>query len=162
MERPKFEKFDLNNLEDYYAATVLYGERELEIDINFEVQSTDQQEINKILEFISNILSYDSKNEIYIYNDLNKNPSVTQDYLLFYTEELEDDLQNIIEKSDEMATNISRLREKLNLIRVGIYPQADYFATFDYSIDLDGEPCEQLLVININADGSLDYITWES
>jgi hypothetical protein len=162
MERPKFEKFDLNNLEDYYAATVRYGERELEIDINFEVQSTDQQEINKILEFISNIPSYDSKNEIYIHNDLNKNPSVTQDYLLFYTEELEDDLQNIIEKSDEMATNISRLREKLNLIRVGIYPQADYFATFDYSIDLDGEPCEQLLVININADGSLDYITWES
>lgn len=52
--------------------------------------------------------------------------------------------------------------EKLNLIRVGIYPRASYFGTFDYSIDIDGEPCNQLLVVHINADGTLDYITWES
>ena len=39
--------------------------------------------------------------------------------------------------------------EKLNLIRVGIFPRASYFATFDYSIDIDGEPCNQLLVLNI-------------
>ncbi len=54
------------------------------------------------------------------------------------------------------------LLEKLELIRGGIYPQASYFATFDYSIEIDGEACNQLLVVNVNEDGTLSYITWES
>ena len=64
-------------------------------------------------------------------------------------------------KNSKKSRN-SLLMEQLNLTRVGIYPQASYFATFDYSIDIDGEPCNQLLVLNVNHDGTLYYITWES
>ena len=87
---------------------------------------------------------------------------MSHDYLRFYIEELEDELNNIIDVSGELQIDIIKLKEKLNLVRVGIYPEADYYGTFDYSIDLDGEPCNQLLVINLNEDGSLNYITWES
>ncbi|TBN02759.1 DUF2004 domain-containing protein [Hyunsoonleella flava] len=29
-------------------------------------------------------------------------------------------------------------------------------------MDIDGDTCNQILVLNINQDGTLDYITWES
>ena len=88
---------------------------------------------------------------------------MSSDYLNFYLDELdESELAGIIDIKNRKKSRNSLLMEKLNLIRVGIYPQASYYGTFDYSIDIDGEPCNQLLVVNINKDGTLDYITWES
>lgn len=162
MEKPDFGKIQLENLNDYYNTQTKYGHRELKLDINFEVKSTNQTELNKILNFIDRIPALDKSNEIHIKNDLNLSPSMSQEYFTFYVEELEDELQNIIEVGKNLQTNIIRLHKKLNLIRVGLYPQADYFGTFDYSIDIDGEPCNQLLVVNINENGSLNHITWES
>ena len=162
MDKPNFGKIQLDNLEDYYDSTIKYGQRKINIDINFEVKSSSQTELNRVLNFIGKIPELDRINENYINLDLKKSPSMSHDYLRFYIEELEDELNNIIDVSGELQIDIIKLKEKLNLVRVGIYPQADYYGTFDYSIDLDGEPCNQLLVINLNEDGSLNYITWES
>ena len=55
------------------------------------------------------------------------------------------------------------LLNKLRLIRVGLYPDySEYYGIFDYSIDIDGEPCNQLLVVKTDNNGELDHITWES
>jgi hypothetical protein len=71
----------------------------------------------------------------------------------------------IIDKDNNLPQEL-QLLNKLRLIRVGLYPDGkygtDHFATFDYSIDIDGEPCNYLLVVNTNEKGDLDHITWES
>ncbi|MTI29652.1 DUF2004 domain-containing protein, partial [Xanthovirga aplysinae] len=58
------------------------------------------------------------------------------------------------------------LLNKLELKRVGLYPNEEneigYFGTFDYSIKIDDEYCDQLLVVNTKNSGKFDHITWES
>ena len=163
LERPDFAQIDIEKLEDYYDWTLNYGERKLNLDLNFETESTNQSELNQIIEFAKKIPEFDNQNRNYIKSDFEQNVSIISDYLNFYLDELdESELGGIIDLKNRGKSRNSLLMEQLNLIRVGIYPQASYFATFDYSIDIDGEPCNQLLVLNINQDGTLDYITWES
>ncbi|MFT4759013.1 MAG: hypothetical protein ACI9XO_000955 [Paraglaciecola sp.] len=56
--------------------------------------------------------------------------------------------------------------EKLELIRVGFYPDSegdvDNFAVFDYSLKIDGEYGNYVLVIMTNEKGQLSHLTWES
>ena len=163
LEKPDFSKVDIEKLEDYYDWTLNYGERKLDLDLNFETESTNQAELNQIMEFVKKIPEFDNQNRNYIKSDFEQDVSMTSDYLNFYLDELdESELSGIIDLKNRKKSRNSLLMEQLNLIRVGIYPQASYFATFDYSIDIDGESCNQLLVLNINQDGTLDYITWES
>ena len=163
LEAPDFTKMNLKKLEDYYDWTLKFGKREIKLDLNFETELTNQLKFNQIIEFVNRIPEFDNQNRNYITADLGQDVSMTSDYINFYLDELGDnELAGIIDLENQKKSRSSLLMEKLNLIRVGIYPQASYFATFDYSIDIDGEPCNQLLVLNINQDGTLDYITWES
>jgi hypothetical protein len=163
LEKPDFTIIDLKELEDYYDWELTFGKRILNLDLNFETESTNKSKLNQIIEFVNRIPEFDKQNRNYIKADFEQEVSMTSDYLNFYLEELDDDeLGEIINLNNQKKSRPSLLMEKLNLIRVGIYPQASYFATFDYSIDIDGEPSNQLLVININQNGTLDCITWES
>ncbi|WP_339918469.1 DUF2004 domain-containing protein [Yeosuana marina] len=162
-EKPDFSEIDLEKLTNYYDWTLKFGERKLNLDLNFETESTNQSELNQILEFVNKIPEFDNQNQNYIKSDFEQDVSMTSDYLNFYLDEFdESELAGIIDIKNRKKSRNSLLMEKLNLTRVGIYPQASYFGTFDYSIDIDGEPCNQLLVVNINKDGTLDHITWES
>jgi len=163
LEKPDFAEVELEKLKDYYNWTLKYGKRELNIDLNFETESINQYELKQIQEFVNKIPELDNQNQTFIKSDFEQDVSMTSDYLNFYLDELdESELAGIIDIKNRKYSRNSLLMEKLNLIRVGIYPQASYFGTFDYSIDIDGEPCNQLLVVNINKDGTLDHITWES
>jgi hypothetical protein len=163
LEKPDFTEINIKKLEDYYDWTLSYGKRKMNLDFNFETESTNQSELNQIKEFVNKIPEFDIQNRNYIKADFEQDVSMTSDYLNFYLDELDDnELADIIDLKNRKKSRNSLLMEKLNLIRVGIYPRASYFGTFDYSIDIDGEPCNQLLVVHINADGTLDYITWES
>lgn len=163
LEKPDFAEIELTKLIDYYDWTLKYGEGKLNIDLNFETETSSQSELKQIIEFVNKIPEFDNQNQNYIKADFEQAVSMTSDYLNFYLEELnENELAGIIDLKSRNKSRSSLLMEKLKLIRVGIYPQASYFGTFDYSIDIDGEPCNQLLVLQINRDGSLNYITWES
>jgi hypothetical protein len=163
LEKPDFSKINYKKLEDYYDWKLKFGKSEINLDLNFETELTNQSEFNQIIEFVNRIPEFDNQNRNYIKADFKQDVSMTSDYLNFYLDELdEDELARIIDLRNQKIPKNILLMEKLNLIRVGIYPQESYFATFDYSIDIDGEPSNQLLVLNINQDGTLDYITWES
>ena len=163
LEQPDFAHIDIEKLEEYYHWTLNYGERKLNLDLNFETESTKQSELNQIIGFTKKIPEFDNQNRDYIKSDFEQDVSMTSDYLNFYQDELEEEeLAGIIDLKNPKKSRNGLLMEQLNLIRVGIYPKASYFATFDYSIDIGGEPCNQLLVVNINLDGTLDHITWES
>ncbi len=163
LEKPDFKEIDIEKLKEYYNWKLNYGERKMTLDINFETESTNQSELNQIIEFVNKIPDFDIQNQNYIMLDFEKDASEVTNYLNFYLDELyESELAQIINLKNRKKSKKILLMEKLNLIRVRIYPQYSYFGTFDYSIDIDGEPCNQLLVVNINKDGTLDHITWES
>lgn len=158
-----FGEIDLRNLENYYDSELEIRKLQVDIDLNFEVETTTQSEIERLKSFIKDLDSLIDSIQNYIVTDLSKDMSMTRDYLSFYLDELdEDELSEIIALNSSQDSKLKQLQDKLRLIRIGLYPNADYYATFDYSIYLDGEPCNQLLVINLNEDGTLNHITWES
>lgn len=157
-------EIDLNELEVDYRTNIQLDGKDLSIDINFKNKTIQQDEIIKVNFFLENISKFDKQNLKAIELDF-KNSGETSDYIQFYIDELDDnELSNIIDV--KKANKEKQLLSKLKLIRVGLYPDgkfdSEYFGVFDYSIDIDGEPCNQLLVINTDEKGKLHHITWES
>ena len=158
-----FKEIDIKNIVDYYDTLMEIDGRKINIDLNFETKSISQKELDSINSFLDKIKEFNKNNVESIKNDFKLDVSMTSDYLNFYLDELdENELAGIIDIKDTVNKRELLLLEKLRLNRIGVYPEASYFATFDYSIDIDGEPCNQLLVVNVNKNGSLDGITWES
>ena len=162
-----FGQININDIEEYYSSNFELKNNTIRIDLNFENKMIEKMGIEKIETFIKNIEDFDKKNKVYIEKDFNEESGETSDYINFYLDELyEAQLEKIIDINNQIIPKNVQLLKKLKLIRVGIYPDrkygASYFATFDYSIDVDGEPCNQLLVVNTDESGKLDHITWES
>jgi len=166
IELPYFGQVDFKQLEDYYSLTTFYNGNTITIDLNFENKKLSEEQALVIKEFLSNISKIDTQKKIEIKNSF-ENEGEAKDYINFYLDELDvEELKRIIDYDNNNNSYENQLFSKLKLIRVGLYPDgkydSDYFGVFDYSIEIDGEPCNQLLVIKTNENGDLDNITWES
>jgi Protein of unknown function (DUF2004) len=163
---PYFGQINLNKLEEDYRTTIELDGKNLRIDINFKNRTIKQDDIVIVKKFLQKISKFDNQNLKVIKTDF-KEEGETSEYIEFYLEELDEaELSNIIDIDKVSISKEKQLLSKLKLIRVGLYPDgkydADYFGVFDYSIDIDGESCNQLLVVKTNEKGELDHITWES
>ncbi len=166
IELPYFGQIDFTQLNEYYAANTILNEWTLSLDLNFENKSINQEDAKHIKYFLDNILVFDQDNKTEIRKNFNEGGEAV-DYINFYLEELdEEELRAIINYDDASRPKEEQLLNKLKLIRVGLYPDmkfgADYYGVFDYSIELDGAPCNQLLVVKTYSNWRLDHITWES
>lgn len=164
---PYFGQLDINNLEEYYSSNLILNSYNIRTDLNFENKKISTHGIGKIETFLKNISDFDKRNNVFIENNFKEETGETSEYINFYLEELDEtELSGIINLENQTVSKNRQLLNKLKLIRVGLYPDGkygtNYFATFDYSIEIDGEPCNQLLVVNTDENGNLDHITWES
>jgi hypothetical protein len=166
IDLPHFGQIDLTQLKEYYSAETALSGTMLRLDLNFENKSISEEQAINIKVFLDNIPTLEIQNKSSIDKDFNDGGEAA-DYINFYLDELdEEELENIIDHDDKDKPKEQQLLSKLKLIRIGLYPDgkygADYYGVFDYSIDIDGEPCNQLLVVKTNENGDLDHITWES
>ncbi|MES2287824.1 MAG: DUF2004 domain-containing protein [Bacteroidota bacterium] len=163
---PFFGQISLASLEEYYDVDIELNGDKLQIDLNFETKTLDQNQFDTIKSFIENIEKFDKQNKIYIdINSKNAENSVVRDYLEYHLEEVDaDDLATIIDFDNKTTSPENQLLSKLKLVRVGIYPdqkvESSCLAVFDYTIS--SEISDQLLVVNTNTNGKLDHLTWES
>lgn len=163
---PYFGQIDIASLEEYYRTEIDLNGSQISIDINFQNKSIDDALLQAIKTFLKNINNFNVGNKSAIESDF-KASGETYDYISFYLDEFDqDELSTLIGIQNNNTPKEIQLLNKLKLIRLGIYPDgkygSTYFGTFDYSIDVDGEPCNQLLVVNTDKKGALNYITWES
>lgn len=161
---PYFKQLDIEALEVYYRAEAILGNNRLDIDLNFENSAITDLSIENIKKFLVNIESLDKQNKSFIDTNF-KEKGETSEYINFYFDEIDEDELSIIIGAEN--TNISKhqaLLNNLRLIRLGLYPDANdnIFGVFDYSIYINGEPCNQLLVVKTDVKGNIDHITWES
>lgn len=166
IELPYFGQINFTQLNEYYATKTVYEGLTIALDLNFKNKYMSEAEAENIKHFLNSIAAYDNQNKTEIIKDFN-NEGEVKDYINFYFDELdEEDLNGIVDFKDLYKPKEEQLLSKLRLIRVGLYPDgkfgAENYGVFDYSIDIDGEPCNQLLVVNTNQIGKLEYITWES
>jgi hypothetical protein len=163
LELQHFGSIDINQLEEYYSAKTEFNGQTIHLDLNFENKSISEEQGDGIKKFLDNILAYDLLNKIVIEKDF-KDEGESLEYINFYFDELdEEELSGIIDLGNQDEPKEKLLLNKLRLIRVGLYPDfSEYYGIFDYSIDINGEPCNQLLVVKTDSNGELDHITWES
>lgn len=154
---PYFGPIDPANLNWYYHTKIAFPDHDyiIGLDLNFKNKQIDAGMANDIANFLSDLEEIDKRNHLAIEKDFTDQVDETFGYIQFFIEELE-----------EMELNEKQLLQKLRLVRVKLYPDnkydIGYFAVFDYTIDIDGQPCNQVLVIKTGKEGTPIEITWES
>jgi len=164
---PYFEPIDIANLKEHYFTKFAFPDHNylISLDLNFKNKQLDQAEADDIAKFLSVLEDLDKQNHLAIEKDFVDQVGETFGYIQFYLDELDNkELKKIIGKNKDNTPIEKRLLQKLRLVRVGLYPDDDNgsFAIFDYSIDIDREPCNQVLVIKTGKDGIPLEIDWES
>ncbi len=160
---PHFGPIDTNALDEYYDTEIDYNHIQVQLDLNFEGKTIDPQRIAVVKEFISNIRIHDINNKKYMEQDYaDEDGDTVKFYLEHHLEELgENELAGLIDLSSKSTEHEKQLLKKLQLVRVGIYPDSEQqFAIFDYSIGQ--EITNYLVVIFTDENGNLDYMTVES
>ncbi len=163
---PYFGEIDPAQLEEYYHTTAVVKDLTVNLDLNFQNKTISPEAIRTIQDFLNNLARWDEHNHTALEQDFAAD-SETADYIAFYFDELdESELSALLPAETSPDARAFRLLKELKLIRVGFYPDGKYdaeqFATFDYSIYLAGEPCNQLLAVNSDEQGRVDHISWES
>ncbi|MEO6670486.1 MAG: DUF2004 domain-containing protein [Ferruginibacter sp.] len=160
---PHFGILDSTALEEYYDLSITFNGTEIQIDLNFDTEVIDIKRLETVSHFIENIRIHDLNNRKHLQEDFeNNNGETVRAYLENHLAELGiDDLEELIGSNTKTADQPKLLLKKLNLVRVGLYPDSEtQFATFDYSI---GKTLtDYLVVIVTDENGNLDYITMES
>lgn len=163
---PYFGEINPAQLEEYYHTTAVVKDLTVDLDLNFQNKSISPEAIQAIQNFLNNLARWDELNHVALEQDFTADGE-TADYIAFYFDELDEaELSALLPAETAPDARAYRLLKELKLIRVGLYPDSKYedgqFATCDYSIYLEGEPCNQLLAVNINEQGKVNHISWES
>ncbi len=165
-ELPYFGNIRMDSVDECYFEEVKFGERTIYIDVNFMKSETDALTLESVKDFILKISQLNELNAEHYKSDF-ANGGETVNFILFYIEELpEEQLMELIDTSKSIDNQKLELLNKLELRRVGLYPdlepRTELFGVFDYSIKIDGEYCDQLLVVKTDENGEIDHIAWES
>lgn len=160
---PHFGQLDPVNLDEYYDVGIDFNGKEIQIDLNFENKTIGIKRLDMVGRFLEKLNEFDEKNKKYMEQDYKDEEGDTvRTYIEHHLQEIDkDELNELVDFDNKLIEPATQLMEKLQLVRVGLYPDAeDQFATFDYSIG--EEFTNYLVVINIDAKGKLDYMTMES
>ena len=158
---PHFDTLDPTSIDDCYEVEIEFNGRTIELDLNFEEESTTAKSLDIVKKFINNLVEYDTYNLKSIKEDFDKGEAV-REYFEFHLENFgESHFSSLIDNSNTLTPIMEQLLNKVYLKRVGFYPDNDnQFAVFDYTI---GEKLtDYLIVVNLNKDGKVDYICKES
>jgi hypothetical protein len=163
---PYFGEINSAQLQEYYHTTAVMKGLTVTLGLNFQHKTVILETIRTIQDFLNNLVRWDGYNHTALEQDFAAD-SETADYIAFYFDEFDEAvLSALLPAMTSPDARAFRLLKELKSIRVGLYPDGKYgaeqFATFDYSIYLEGEPCNQLLAVNTDEQGKVDHISWES
>lgn len=153
---------DTNFTESYIQKTININGDSIKMDLNFESEDPNQQEIETTNNFLEKLPIFLSKNSTAIVNDSKNEENTVNEYIAHHLEEIsKQDLAKLIDLNNNSKSNEEKLLENLKVKRIGIYPQnPEQFAVFDYSI---GEELTQyLVVIYTDKNGNITDISMES
>lgn len=156
----------MNSIRECYRVETRIGGRVVRLDMNFNEKSVEEATLRKIAGFLESLEQIDNVNKKHYHGDFDRQGE-TAEYIEFYLEELpEEALAGLVDRNQNLKTQRMQLLNRLELIRVGMYPDEQekigYFGVFDYSVKIEGEYCNQLLVVKTKDTGAIDHITWES
>lgn len=161
---PHFKPVDLQKPQEYDSAEIEFNGNELDLDMNFWGEPIEAKQLDAVKNILDNLTDFDAKNRQYIAQDFaDESADTVVTYVEHHLTELpEEELKELIDFNNTAVSPEQQLINSLQLVRVGFYPDQgeDQIAVFDYSLGRD--ITNYLIVIFINAEGTLDHITMES
>ncbi len=158
-----FGDFSLNEVDNLSLSIDIESEgKPLSLDINFEAPTVSEAQLALVNKILNNLSIYKDQTHAFILADAAEEDSVTDEYLTFHQEKGEEgSLLPILQSSTSERKRKKKLRKLLHLNRIGFYPNdEERYAIFDYT--LGEEHTNYLLVVVLNSDDEIRYITMES
>ncbi|MHD0316619.1 DUF2004 domain-containing protein [Fusobacterium sp. THCT1E2] len=153
-----FNEFDPQN--DYAETTIILDGKEVELDLNCEevIGSTDWiPEYEKYVVQLERI-----KKDIleYINNDFIEE-GLTKEWITFHLEEIDEEyIDALLKNAEQFLTKEEQALSLLKLRRIGLYPEYEGYAIWDFV--LDDEVSDEILTLQTDINGNILNIAWES
>lgn len=163
IELPWFGSIDSASLEEYYQVEKEINGQTIEIDLNFENAMIDEERLIASRKFLEKLPERILQSRKYIRENLDdEDDDTVKEYADYLVDVLsEEELAGLIDANDDLEDNNKWIAEKLQLVRIGLYPDnANHFAVFDYTVGR--QLVDYLVVINTDEEGQLDYMAMES
>lgn len=155
-----FEEIDCSNLENYYSKEIEINSNPIDVDLNFESESIDENEIKNLNLCLENLKSIIDQSWQWIMQDY-KNGEDVNEYISFHLDDFfEDNPEEILKGTDPTLNNKDRFLQTLRINRIGIYPSSENYVILDWMTN--PELSNYILVVNVNDKLELEYITIES
>jgi hypothetical protein len=146
---PNFIEIDIESLDEYYQAELMFKGHQVALDINFDEHSIEEQKLESIKKMIDELQAYSEVALTAIQLDYTEGKTAKK-YI-----------ERHLKKLDPEADEKDLLRSKLYIKRIGFYPDdQDQFAIFDYTIG--EELTSYLLVVIFKESGEVESIEMES
>lgn len=159
MDIKYFKNVDFNT--DYLETTIKFQNREIELDINTDAVIGKNSWVKEYEEYISKLEVFKEKIDKKIIKDF-ENEGITKEWVDFHLEELGEAIEEegLLKECDKKLSLDRQVLSVLKLNRIGIYPEYEDYAIWDYI--LDDEISDEILVIVTDKNGKIVDITWES
>lgn len=159
MDIKYFKNVDFNT--DYLETTIEFQNREIELDINTDVVLGKDSWVKEYEEYISKLEVFKEKIDKEIIKDFENN-GITKEWVDFHLEELGEAIEEegLLKECDKKLSLDRQVLSIIKLRRIGIYPEYEDYAIWDYI--LDDEISDEILVIVTDKNGEIVDITWES
>lgn len=156
-----FEEINLDELEDYYSKKIDFDSQTIEVDLNFESVNLNPEQIKKMNFSLTGIKGLIDQSWNWILADY-KNGVEVSEYISFHLDDFfEDNPEEILDGTDSTLDNRDRFLQTLKVNRIGIYPSSsENYLIIDWMTNPDLS--NYILVVNVNDDLELEYITVES
>lgn len=159
MDIKYFKNINFNS--DYLETTIEFQNREIQLDINTDAVLGENNWVKEYEEYISKLETFKEKIDKEIIKDF-ENDGVTKEWVDFHSEELIESIEEngTLDNCDKNLPIDRQILSALKLNRIGIYPEYEDYAVWDYI--LDDEISDEILVIVTDKNGEIVDITWES
>ena len=161
MEFKPFGNIDPKELEEYYDGELTVAGKPVEIDVNFESESTDESALERIANFIEGIgakakVAFQAISDDF---DLGEESETARFYLQHHLDQFSDDEKNVLFGGPDVDQE--KFLDCLVLKRIGIYPEdEESYAIFD--IQFPEDYTNYLMAVTFDEDGGLTGISMES
>ena len=159
MDIKYFKNVDFNS--DYLETTIELQNREIQLDINTDAVLGENNWVKEYEEYISKLETFKEKIDKEIIKDF-ENDGITKEWVDFHLEELGEAIEEegLLKECNKKLSLDRQVLSIIKLNRIGIYPEYEDYAIWDYI--LDDEISDEILVIVTDKNGEIVDITWES
>ena len=159
MDIKYFKNVDFNS--DYLETTIEFQNREIQLDINTDAVLGKDSWVKEYEEYISKLETFKEKIDKEIIKNFENN-GLTKEWVNFHLEELGEAIEEegLLKECNKKLSLDRQVLSIIKLRRIGIYPEYEDYAIWDYI--LDDEISDEILVIVTDKDGEIVDITWES